>query len=174
MTTDGPPQGPDAVPPPLPPAYGTPPAPEPADQRPAPGQPYAQPSGPSYAQPYGQPYSQPYSQPYGQPYAQPYAQPGQPQPGYAAQPAPDNYLVWAILSTVLCCLPLGVVSIVYAAQVNDKWLRGDAAGAMESSRKAKQFATWSAIVHVALLAVVLVVYVGFFAVLIGTGVSTAP
>ena len=153
MTTDGTPTGPDDVPP-----HGTPP--------PLP-EAYGAPASGGYALVPGPP------QPgYG---AQPgYPRAGYPQAGYAAPPAPDNYLVWAILSTVLCCLPLGIVSIVYAAQVNDKWLRGDVAGAMESSRKAKQFATWSAIVHVGLLALVLVVYVGFFAVLIGTGVSTAP
>ncbi|MCD8166876.1 MAG: CD225/dispanin family protein, partial [Bacteroides sp.] len=33
---------------------------------------------------------------------------------------PDNYLVWAILSTVLCCLPAGVVSIVYSVKVNNE------------------------------------------------------
>ncbi len=69
---------------------------------------------------------------------------------------PPNYLVWAILSTVLCCLPLGIASIVYAAQVNSKWAAGDAAGAQESSRKAKQFATWSAITSVALFALYIV------------------
>ena len=62
---------------------------------------------------------------------------------------PQNYLVWAILSTVFCCLPLGVVSIVFAAQVNGKWAAGDVAGAAESSAKAKRFATWSAIAGVA-------------------------
>ena len=44
----------------------------------------------------------------------------------AGSTPPPNYLVWAILSTVLCCLPLGVASIVYAAQVNSKWYAGDA------------------------------------------------
>ena len=69
-------------------------------------------------------------------------------PGYGSpmgQP-PDNYLVWAILTTIFCCLPLGIVSIVFSTQVNSKWAMGDAAGAMESSRKAKQFAMWSAII----------------------------
>jgi hypothetical protein len=89
-------------------------------------------------------------------------------------PPPDNYLVWAILSTILCCLPLGIVSIVFAAQVNEKWARGDVAGATESSRKAKQYAIWSAAVHLVLGAVVIVAYVGFFAVLIGSGVATSP
>ena len=34
------------------------------------------------------------------------------------RPKPENYLVVAILSTILCCWPAGVVSIVYAAKVN--------------------------------------------------------
>ncbi|MEO6414364.1 MAG: CD225/dispanin family protein [Pedococcus sp.] len=68
-------------------------------------------------------------------------------PGGVGGP-PQNYLVWAILSTVFCCLPLGVASIVFAAQVNSKWQAGDARGAAESSVKAKKFAMWSAIAGV--------------------------
>lgn len=60
--------------------------------------------------------------------------------GYAPVPSVPNYLVWAILSTLFCCLPLGIVSIVYAAQVNGQVASGNVAGAMESSRKAKLFA----------------------------------
>lgn len=92
---------------------------------------------------------------------------GTPPPAYGGTPQPPagspppNYLVWAILSTVFCCLPLGVVSIVFAAQVNSKWTAGDVAGAQESSRKAKQFATWSAIAGVA----VILLYVVFIVVL---------
>ncbi|NIM07517.1 MAG: CD225/dispanin family protein [Armatimonadetes bacterium] len=48
-----------------------------------------------------------------------------------------NYLVQAILVTLFCCLPFGIVAIVYAAQVNGKLSGGDIDGAMESSRKAK-------------------------------------
>lgn len=50
-----------------------------------------------------------------------------------------NYLIPAILSTVFCCLPLGVVSIIFATQVNNKIAAGDMAGAVESSKKAKMF-----------------------------------
>jgi len=32
----------------------------------------------------------------------------------------QNYLVFAILATVFCCLPAGIPAIVYAAQVNGK------------------------------------------------------
>jgi hypothetical protein len=71
---------------------------------------------------------------------------------------PQNYLVWSILTTLFCCLPLGVVSIVFAAQVNSKWAMGDFAGATESSNKAKQWAIWSA----AVAAVGAVLYIVFF------------
>lgn len=87
-----------------------------------------------------------------------------PPPPYGAMPAgqppmgppPQNNLVWAILATIFCCLPLGVVSIVFAAQVNGKWAAGDFAGAQDSARKAKQFAMWSAIVG----AIGAVLYIG--------------
>lgn len=55
-----------------------------------------------------------------------------------------NHLVWAILSTLFCCLPLGIVSIVYAAQVDGKRAAGDIAGAREASGKAKFWALLSA------------------------------
>jgi hypothetical protein len=51
----------------------------------------------------------------------------------------QNYLIPAILSTIFCCLPLGVVSIIFATQVNSKVASGDIAGAQEASRKAKMF-----------------------------------
>jgi uncharacterized membrane protein YvbJ len=58
----------------------------------------------------------------------------------APQQNVPNYLVWAILSTLFCCLPFGIVSIVFAAQVNDKLTAGDTLGAIESSNKAKMWA----------------------------------
>jgi hypothetical protein len=51
----------------------------------------------------------------------------------------SNYLIPAILSTIFCCMPLGVVSIIFATQVNGKVASGDVAGAMEASKKAKMF-----------------------------------
>ncbi|MGO8796203.1 MAG: CD225/dispanin family protein [Candidatus Sulfotelmatobacter sp.] len=49
----------------------------------------------------------------------------------------QNYLVFAILATILCCLPAGIPAIVYAAQVNGKLAAGDIAGAQQSSKNAK-------------------------------------
>ncbi|MGH9495751.1 MAG: CD225/dispanin family protein [Candidatus Sulfotelmatobacter sp.] len=48
-----------------------------------------------------------------------------------------NYLIFAILATVFCCLPAGIPAIVFAAQVNGKLQAGDIAGAQAASRNAK-------------------------------------
>lgn len=51
-----------------------------------------------------------------------------------------NHLVWAILVTIFCCMPFGIVSIAYAAQVNGKLASGDLDGAQETSDNAKKWA----------------------------------
>lgn len=51
-------------------------------------------------------------------------------------PCPTTYLPWAIVVTILCCLPFGVVSIIYAGQVSAKYNQGDYAGALRSSERA--------------------------------------
>jgi len=61
------------------------------------------------------------------------------QPGYQARVNVPNYLVFAILVTVLCCLPTGIAAIVYAAQVNGKLAGGDIAGAQQASKNAKMW-----------------------------------
>lgn len=78
---------------------------------------------------------------------------------------PPNYLVWAIVTTILCCLPLGVASIVFSTQVNSKWAMGDIAGAQDASEKAKKFAIWSAITSVVLGVLAFIVWIIFFVML---------
>jgi hypothetical protein len=48
--------------------------------------------------------------------------------------APDNGLVKAVLTTMCCCLPFGVVAIAYAAQVDTEFRR-DAEGARDLASK---------------------------------------
>jgi heme/copper-type cytochrome/quinol oxidase subunit 2 len=79
-----------------------------------------------------------------------------PQYGQAAPgPAPDNNLVWAILSTILCCLPLGIVAIVKSTQVNSLWAQGQYDAARKSADDAKKFSMWAAIAGI----IVIVLYV---------------
>ena len=62
-------------------------------------------------------------------------------PGSAGPPPHiPNYLVQAILVTIFCCQPFGIVSIVYAAQVNVKVEAEDIGGARQASQNAKVWA----------------------------------
>lgn len=67
------------------------------------------------------------------------APPPMPPAGGYGTPAPNNNLVIAILG-LLCCWPLGIPAVVFAAQVNGKWASGDQAGAIDAAAKAKKFA----------------------------------
>lgn len=73
----------------------------------------------------GSPVSQP------RPYSEAYAQQMQNVP---------TYLWQSIVVTLLCCMPLGVVSIVYAAKVDGLVARGDIPGAQAASKSAKNWA----------------------------------
>jgi hypothetical protein len=55
-------------------------------------------------------------------------------------PKPDNYLVWAILSTIFCCIPTGIASIIYASKVNEAYARGEYQEAQNASKNAKLWA----------------------------------
>lgn len=80
------------------------------------------------------------------------------QGGYGAPTGqPTNNLVWGILVTVFCCLPLGIVSIVKATQVSGLWGQGRYPEAQAAADDAKKFAIWGAIAGV----VVGVIYLVF-------------
>jgi len=59
-------------------------------------------------------------------------------PDQPAQQLPKvaSHLVLAIIVTLFCCIPFGIVSIVYAAQVNSKLEAGNYSGALDCSKKA--------------------------------------
>jgi hypothetical protein len=84
------------------------------------------------------------------------------QPVQPAQPvefAPDSNLVWAILCTVLCCLPLGVVAIVKAASVDKLWMQGRKEEAKMAAKAAKSYSIWGAVIS-------LVIFVLYFILLL--------
>lgn len=66
---------------------------------------------------------------------------------------PDSYLALAIISTILCCLPLGIVSIIYSTKVNSLYEDGKYDEAERASKNAK---TWGLVsIGVALLGLIL-------------------
>lgn len=70
-------------------------------------------------------------------------------------PKPDNNLLWGILVTILCCLPLGIVSIIHATKVDGLYNTGQYEQAIAEAKKAKQWAIYGAIAGV-------IVYVVYF------------
>lgn len=59
---------------------------------------------------------------------------------YSMQERPSTNLVLAILVTIFCCLPFGIVSIVYASKVDSFWNSGRYSEACDYSRKARNWA----------------------------------
>ena len=80
-----------------------------------------------------------------------------PPPSGASGAAPSYYLLPAILVTLFCCLPGGVVAIIYATQVNGKIAAGDISGAEAASKSAKMWVMISAGVGVLLIICYIVV-----------------
>lgn len=85
----------------------------------------------------------------------------------APPPMPDNHLVWAILSTIFCCLPFGVVSIVYATQVESLYLQGRYEEAVDKSNKAFKWAIAAA----ATVAAIMMLYVLFLLIIMILGIK---
>jgi hypothetical protein len=76
-----------------------------------------------------------------------------------------GYLAFAIVSTIMCCWPFGIVAIVYAAQINSKIAAGDYFGALDSAKKSKMW-SWIA---VGSIGIILVIYF----LLIALGLATS-
>jgi hypothetical protein len=72
-------------------------------------------------------------------------------------------MVPAILVTLFCCLPLGIVAIINANKVNTMLAAGDYNGAVTASNQARQWTMWAAIAGVAtwvIFGICWVVYLG--------------
>lgn len=82
-----------------------------------------------YQQPV-QPHFVPQQPQYQQPYQQSMEHPKRP-------PMPRNYLLWSVLTTILCCFAAGIVALVFSTQVTSRYYRGDYAGAEQASRNAQ-------------------------------------
>lgn len=58
---------------------------------------------------------------------------------------PDSNLFWAILCTILCCIPFGIVAIIKATKVDTLWNSRQYDAAREAAADAKKWAIWGAI-----------------------------
>lgn len=71
-------------------------------------------------------------------------QSAQPQRRYVVE-KPSTYLWLGICTTILCCLPFGIVSIVYGAKVDSNWYAGRTDAAIDYSLKAKNWGIAAAV-----------------------------
>ena len=62
------------------------------------------------------------------------------------EPCPPTNLVWAIITTVLCCIPSGIVAIFYALKVSNKYREGD----IEGAKRASETGAWWCIASIIL------------------------
>jgi hypothetical protein len=90
-----------------------------------------------------------------------------PPPSSGAPASVPNYLIPAIIS-LFCCLPLGIVGVIFAAQVNGKVAAGDTAGALDAAKKAKMFS----FIAIGLGLLGIICYV-LFVVIMGVGMGLA-
>jgi hypothetical protein len=90
-----------------------------------------------------------------------------PPPSSGAPASVPNFLVPAIIS-LFCCTPLGIVAVIFAAQVNGKVAAGDIAGAQDSAKKAKMFSY----ISIGLGLLLIICYVLFFLIMgVGLGIA---
>lgn len=64
----------------------------------------------------------------------------------APEPCPPTNLVWAIITTILCCIPTGIVAIIYALKVSNRYREGD----IEGAKRASETGAWWCIVTIIL------------------------
>lgn len=52
---------------------------------------------------------------------------------------PDNYQVWAVLSTFFCCMPIGIMALMKSNQVDSLWSMGSYDEAIKVSEDVKKY-----------------------------------
>jgi len=77
-----------------------------------------------------------------------------------SMPKPGNNMVMAVLTTVFCCLPLGIVGIIYASKVDNLYYAGDYAGAVAAAKSARTWCLIGAIGSIVISALYLLIYGG--------------
>lgn len=78
---------------------------------------------------------------------------------------PSTYLALSIIVTLCCCMPLGIVGIIYASRVDSAWNAGYYEDAREFSHKARNWSLLGAVL-------ILLVWIAYIILLIA-GVTWA-
>ena len=76
----------------------------------------------------------------------------------SAPPKPNNNLAWSLVTLLACCMPLGIVSLVYSMKVDTLYFQGQYKEAQEKADLAKKWAIGGIITSL----VGILLYFGFF------------
>ena len=75
-------------------------------------------------------------------------------------PCPSSWLVQSILVTLFCCLPGGIIGIVYASKVNGLYYSGKYDEAVNAANTAKKWCIYSAIASIVFYILYFILFVG--------------
>ena len=78
------------------------------------------------------------------------------------QRKPDNFMVWAILVTILCCLPTGIVALVYSNKVDSAYYAGMYQEAEDAASNARLWTFISLGLGVVSFIIGIVITIGWF------------
>lgn len=70
---------------------------------------------------------------------------------------PNNNMALAIITTVLFCLPLGIVGIVKANKVNNLYNEGQYDAAQEAAKEAKKYSIIGIVISVAIILIYVII-----------------
>ncbi|KAI5608351.1 dispanin subfamily A member 2b-like, partial [Silurus asotus] len=70
-----------------------------------------------------------------------------------------TYLAWSIFNTICCCLPLGIIAIVFSCRTDTANTIGDATRANAHSQTAKKLNIAALVIGILLIIIVIVLNV---------------
>lgn len=97
-----------------------------------------------------------------------YIQTGPAYPQQPMMPKPNNHMVMAVLATIFCCLPTGIIAIIYASKVDGLYVAGNYAEAQSKANSARNWSIISAVGAVIGSIIYVLFYAGALATAIGT------
>ncbi|XP_069803825.1 dispanin subfamily A member 2b-like [Dendropsophus ebraccatus] len=81
------------------------------------------------------------------------------QPAPYQPPPQKDYLVWSVLNLICCCLPLGIVALIFSIKTRDATYQNNAPLAAKHSHTAKALNIAATVIGVVVIIISIVIYV---------------
>ena len=80
----------------------------------------------------------------------------------AKQVCPDTHFALALISTLMFCLPLGIISVIMSSRVTTEFNRGNYEAAVQASKNAEKWGIISIIAGASLIIGLVILYLLYF------------